>query len=81
MILERMEKGEWKIREKMDRKGVWLGGEGRGGEGQEKNCEAQCILSGLTKAQFAQNSISPKWEENHIENEVQNIGLKCPHAR
>ena len=51
----------------------------RGGEEEEKNCEAQLYFlwaQFLPRTQFPQNG-----GENQIDNEVQNIGLKCPHAR
>ena len=74
-----MEKGEWKIREKIDGKGVWLGEEGRR---KRKIVRSNCIFSELTRAQFLTRTQFPQnGGENQIDNEVQSIGLKCPHAR
>ena len=57
----------------------WLGGEGRR---KRKIVRPNCIFSELTRAQFLPRTQFPQnGGENQIDNEVQNIGLKCPHAR
>ena len=68
LIWGKMEKKEWKIREKMSGKGIWMRE-----VGGEKSDGAQPFSFWAHH-----NSISPKWGENRGEKKEVFVGQNCP---